>query len=129
MTTLSFSALKTHRYISFTTYNKNGKKVALPVWFVVEDAAIYVWTSKQSFKVKRLLNNPNCEIAPCNASGKKILGPSIKGTATFLEGAEMERYARLIQKRYGWQHAVIRLFRILRTLFREAEEQAVIRIR
>ncbi len=37
-----------HKYISLTTFRKNGVGVATPVWFGEEDGKLYVMTIKQN---------------------------------------------------------------------------------
>ena len=65
------------KYISLTTYYKNGKGVATPVEFAEKDGLIYVNTREGSWKVKRLKENPKGTIALCTIRGK-IIGESIR---------------------------------------------------
>lgn len=61
--------LRRGRYISLTTYRKNGTGVATPVWYAVEGSELYAWTRTDSWKVKRLRNDPRVEVAVCDLRG------------------------------------------------------------
>ena len=54
----SFTTLDGNPFIALTTYRKNGTSVMTPVWFVQRDGKLFIWTAKDSGKVKRLKNNP-----------------------------------------------------------------------
>lgn len=125
MANQDWQALAKHAYMSLATFKKNGDKVAVPVWLAAESEAIYVWTNSESFKVKRLRNNPACELTPCNANGKKLLGKTVKGKASFLSGAEMERGENLIKAKYGWQ---FHLIKFINKHFRGVKQTTVIKI-
>jgi hypothetical protein len=58
------------KYLSITSYRRDGTPVATPVWFVQEDGDLLVQTDAGSGKVKRIRRNPNVRIAPCTASGR-----------------------------------------------------------
>lgn len=103
MTTASFAALADPRYVNITTYRKNGTTVRTPVWICLENDKAYLWTSLDSFKAKRLQNNPACELTPCNANGKKEFGPTVQGTARLLPAADFAAKRALFRKKYGWQ--------------------------
>ncbi len=64
------NSLGTGKYITILTYKKNGHKVLTPVWFICKDNKIYIRTSNQSGKVKRIKNNNNVSYALCNIRGK-----------------------------------------------------------
>lgn len=88
------------KYLSLTTFRKSGQGVATPVWLVREGDRLYVTTQSDSWKVKRLRNNPDVVLAPCDARGK-ILGPSVPGTAALLDDERSQHVRRQIQHRYG----------------------------
>jgi len=46
--------LDRHRYVSLATFRRNGAEVATPVWFAALGARLYVVTSGDSGKVKRV---------------------------------------------------------------------------
>ena len=89
------------KYISVTTYRRDGTPVATPVWVVAEGGFLQVITARDSGKVKRLRNNAEVAIAPCDVRGE-LQGDPVPGTATIIEDpALVERVERLIGARYG----------------------------
>ena len=87
------------KYISLTTFRKNGAPVATPVWFGEDDDKIYVMTRSDSGKYKRIRNNPHVLVAPCTIRGK-IIGPTFAATARILPEADWPRARKVIQKKY-----------------------------
>ena len=63
------TALQGYRYLNLTTFRKNGVPVVTTVWFTLANAKIYVWTAKESGKVKRIRRNPQVRVAVCTANG------------------------------------------------------------
>jgi uncharacterized protein len=53
------------RYISITTFRRDGTPVATPVWVVAEGGRLYVWTGAQTGKAKRIRHHPAVTVAPC----------------------------------------------------------------
>jgi uncharacterized protein len=99
------------KYINLETYKKNGGVVNTPVWFVIEDEKFFVITRSGTGKVKRLRNNPNVRISPCNFRGK-LKGKWVNGTASFQDSNECQRIMNLRNKKYGFQSKVASLFTI-----------------
>jgi len=79
--------LKEHKYVSLTTFRKNGVGVKTPVWFAESGSIIYVMTPGDSVKVRRIRNNPDVQVAPCTIRGK-IAGPEFAGRARILPEEE-----------------------------------------
>ncbi len=75
-----FSAVQGRKYMSLTTFRKNGKPIATPVWFVEKEGKICVWTQVHSGKMKRLRHNSDVSVAPCTMRGK-VMGPTVEGLA------------------------------------------------
>jgi PPOX class probable F420-dependent enzyme len=105
---MSSSPLENQKYISLTTYRRNGLKVPTPVWFVQRDGRVYVWTISTSGKVKRLRNNPNVALAPCKMGGE-TLGPYVEGVATMSEDDSSEELNKAFGSKYGLLFAVDRI--------------------
>jgi hypothetical protein len=97
---VSFQVLEGHNYVSLVTYRRNGAKVPTPVWFVLDDGHIYVWTVKTSGKVKRIRNNPKVAFAPCKMRGDPV-GPYFEGTATISENDSSKALRKLFKSKYG----------------------------
>ena len=95
--------LSNQKYISLTTYRKNGEEVSTPIWFARENDDIYIMTEDQSWKVKRLRNNPKVAFVPCNYIGKlkrKFSDLQIQGDVEFLEGGDVYRAEQRIAEKY-----------------------------
>jgi PPOX class probable F420-dependent enzyme len=93
------NAFAEERYLSLTTYRGDGSPVSTPVWFVVDENRLLVWTSAASWKAKRLRRDPRVRIAPCDFRGN-IHGAAVDGTARFLSETEGPRVQRLLLKKY-----------------------------
>ena len=87
------------KYISLETFKKNGEGVKTPIWFVLHDGALYAYTEADSWKVKRIRNNPRVRVAVSDIRGN-VKGPWMDGTATLIEGAERETANKLLDQKY-----------------------------
>jgi PPOX class probable F420-dependent enzyme len=87
------------KYISLETFKKNGQGVKTPVWFVLHNDALYVYTEADSWKVKRIRNNPRVRVAVCNVRGE-VRGPWVDATASIVEGDERLAADRLLDRKY-----------------------------
>ncbi|MEV4682879.1 PPOX class F420-dependent oxidoreductase [Streptomyces kurssanovii] len=92
------------RYVSVTTFRKDGTGVATPVWFAVDGGELFLWTRTDSWKVKRLRNDSRVVVTVCDVRGKIEEGaPTAEGTARLLDGAELGVVRRLLSRKYTWQ--------------------------
>lgn len=98
MTTLD--SLATGKYLSLTTYKKDGTAVATPVWLVREGETLRVITGANSGKAKRIRNNPSVLVASCDSRGR-LKGEQVPATATLLDADQTRSTAALIKARYG----------------------------
>lgn len=97
------------RYLSLATFRKNGQAVATPVWFAAEGDHLYVFSSGEAGKVKRLRNSPRARIAPCTVTGA-LLGDWQDTEAVLLHTeADIRRARAALTRRYGWQMHLINL--------------------
>jgi len=94
-----FATLAGENYISLETFKKNGQGVQTPVWFVLHGDVIYVYTEADSWKVKRIRNNPRVRVAPCTIRGQ-VTGPWIDGSASIIDGDERRAADRLLDQKY-----------------------------
>jgi PPOX class probable F420-dependent enzyme len=92
--------LSAGKYVSVTTFRTDGTPVATPVWLVRRRDELLVLTHENSGKVKRIRNNPNVLVAPCDARGR-LQGPEVPGVARLQDEVETHLTANLIQHRYG----------------------------
>ncbi|MDQ0939786.1 PPOX class F420-dependent oxidoreductase [Streptomyces sp. V1I1] len=92
------------RYISLTTFRKDGTGVATPVWFAVDGGELLVWTNSESWKVKRLRKDSRVVVTVCDARGRIADGaPSAEGTARLLDAAGTGAIRKLLARKYTWQ--------------------------
>jgi hypothetical protein len=87
------------KYISLTTFRKNGAAVATPVWFGEEADKLYVMTRSDMGKTKRIRNNPRVRVAPCTIRGK-VTGPQFDVTARSLPPEEHAHARAMINRKY-----------------------------
>jgi uncharacterized protein len=91
------------RYLSLETFRKNGQGVRTPVWFAAgeegDSSKLYVYTTADSGKAKRIRRSGAVKIAPCDARGK-VTGSWIDARATLVDGAEFDRGMGLLNRKY-----------------------------
>ena len=88
------------KYLSLETFRQSGKAVRTPVWFAAADGGtLYVYTTAESGKAKRIRRNGTVRIAPCDARGK-ITGHWIDARAALVTGQEFDRGMRLLNRKY-----------------------------
>ncbi len=97
------SKLDKHRYLLLGTLKKNGDFVDTPVWFAKDGNTLYMFSTGDAGKVKRLRNFSDARVAPCTVSGKR-LGDYVEATAILVEdeAGKAEAHRQLVKK-YGWQ--------------------------
>jgi len=103
------SDLDRHRYVSLATFRRDGAEVATPVWFAALGARLYVVTSGDSGKVKRLSRTPRARVAPSNARGR-VQGSWQPATARLVTEPQMiDRARAALRAKYGLQMWVAEL--------------------
>ena len=100
------AALDGKKYLNLETYRKSGKGVRTPVWFAVTPDApagntpkLYVYTTADSGKAKRIRHSSGVKIAPCDVRGT-VSGQWINAHAKVVSGEEFVRGMRLINRKY-----------------------------
>jgi uncharacterized protein len=94
------------KYLSITSFKRDGTGVATPVWFVVDGERLLVTTDPHSFKAMRIRRNPMVMVAPCSATGR-LRGEPVQARAEFLEDSELARVERLIARKYRVDRVLI----------------------
>lgn len=92
-------AIRGQKYISLTTFRKNGAAVATPVWFGEDAGKLYVMTRSVMGKTKRIRNNPQVRIAPCTIQGK-VTGQEFAASARILPLGEQSHARQTINRKY-----------------------------
>lgn len=95
-------ALAGERYVLVTTFRRDGTPVPTAVWAVADGDALAIWTVTTSGKVKRIRNNPEVTVAPCDLRGKPR-GEAVRARAEVLSPQNTDRVRDLLRKKYGLQ--------------------------
>ncbi len=108
MATSAIDTLGSAKYISLTTYRKDGTAVATPVWLARSGDALIVITDPNSGKAKRLRNNPAVLVSPCDMRGRVKPGAlSAAGTVSFQDTAQTQATMTAISGKYGLMGRII----------------------
>ena len=99
MTNPTLQQFAGQKYISLETFKKNGLGVKTPVWFVLHNDALYIYTEADSWKVKRVRNNPRVRVAACTVRGN-VKGPWLDATASLVHGDERTAADKLLDRKY-----------------------------
>jgi uncharacterized protein len=121
-------ALAAQKFVSLTTYKKNGDAVATPMWVGRDGDHLFVWTPADSVKTKRVRNDPRVTLVPCGRFGKPNNDAEpVAGTAEVItEPATVRRLAEVIRHKYGLEYWVVTL--IERLAARGEKPRAILRI-
>ncbi len=105
------AAIADEKYVSLTTYKRDGTAKALPVWIAdFGDGTVGFTTASSSYKVKRITNDPRVVLQASNSRGEVKDGSEpVTGTATVVTGDEFETYRAAVQGKYGIQYRAIAL--------------------
>ena len=94
------------KYLSLTSFKRDGTAVATPVWFVADDGRLLVETDADSHKVKRIRRDPHVRIALCNARGQ-LRGEEFDAEATILPDSERARVEQMLAEKYRIDRLVV----------------------
>ena len=120
--------LADEKFVSLTTFRKNGLGVPTPVWIGRDGDALVVTTPVGSGKVKRLRNNPTVELRPCSRRGTvDDDAPAVTAVAEILEGdAAMRRLDEVLKPKYPLEHRIV--MSIERLLRRGNPQRVMLRV-
>lgn len=105
-----FSALEGHKYVRLTTYRRDGREVATPVWFAFPENAgagerAYVVTGASTGKAKRIRAGSPADLTPSDWRGRPINGSStIRAAARLLPDEESGPAEEALSGKYGLQY-------------------------
>jgi PPOX class probable F420-dependent enzyme len=88
------------KYALLTTFRKDGRAVATPVWIVPYSGGLAVWSYVGAGKVKRVRRRPAVTVATCDIRGNNA-GTPHAGQARVLDATATEEVRRQIRKKYG----------------------------
>ncbi|MEU8655416.1 PPOX class F420-dependent oxidoreductase [Actinoplanes philippinensis] len=92
--------LGSEKYILLTTFRRDGRAVATPLWVVPDGSGLAFWTVAGSGKLKRIRNSGRVTVAPCDMRGTPT-GEAIEATARIGDHADRLRVGEGIKKKYG----------------------------
>ncbi len=104
-----FATLLSHQFVQLTTFRKSGVAVPTTVWFAPDAGKLYVMTTANTGKIKRIRNNGRVLLAPSDRSGK-VFGPALEGSARELPASEHEHASAVLARKYGFMYRVYMLF-------------------
>jgi uncharacterized protein len=124
---MSTTTLAKERYLSITTFKRDGTPVSTPVWVAGENGTLLVWSAAGSWKVKRIRRDAHVLVAPCNAWGSQR-GPAVDADAAIVE--ETQTVSTLLARKYGLMYRAVGLFdsAVRRLRGRTPEPSVTIRI-
>jgi uncharacterized protein len=94
------------RYVSLTTFKRDGTPVSTPVWVVSDDGRrLLVWSGAKTWKVRRLRRDPRVLVAPSTFKGKER-GDRVAGRARLIPDPGIDN---LLRRKYGWQKRALDL--------------------
>jgi uncharacterized protein len=98
------------RYLSVTSFRRDGSGVATPLWFVSDGRRLFALTDLHSAKIRRIRRNPHVLVASCRVNGK-LRGEPVDARAEVLTANEdLERVQRLLLRRYRVSYRLVMLF-------------------
>ncbi|HKH36427.1 MAG TPA: PPOX class F420-dependent oxidoreductase [Rubrobacter sp.] len=97
----NLTELKGYGFLNLITFRKNGVPVITTVLLALANDKIYVWTTKDSGKVKRIRNNATVQIAPSTRLGRQ-LGPIATATGRILSVSEQTEAQTVTDRQFGW---------------------------
>jgi uncharacterized protein len=119
------AALANGRYISLTTFKRDGSTASTPVWVVTDDGRrLLVWTGAGTWKVKRIRRDPRVRVAASDSRGR-TRGEAVDATARLLGPDAGALVQPLLRKKYGLQKRTLDAFNgLVRVLSRRAKSAA-----
>src|SRR5579884_709490 len=105
----ALSALGAEKFVSLTTFKRDGTPVATPMWIGRDDDRLFFWTPADSWKAKRAKNNPRVTMVPCGRTGKIRDGAEpVEGVAEVItDAATVQRLAGVIRRKYGFEFTIV----------------------
>ena len=106
------------KYVSLTTYRKDGTAVATPVWQVTSGGELLIVSEADAWKVKRIRNNGHVVVTVCDIRGRVApRAASAEATARLLDEVGTQAARTLLARKYvlsrvgNWFSKTLRLRR------------------
>jgi uncharacterized protein len=122
------AALGAEKFVSLTTFKRDGAAVATPMWIGRDGDQLFFWTPVDSWKAKRVRNNPRVALTPCSRGGKVREGATAVGgvAEVITDPATVQRLAGVIRRKYGLEFVIVTF--IERILARGKKPRLILRI-
>jgi uncharacterized protein len=99
-------SLAGERYISLTTFKRDGTPVSTPVWVTSDDGCrLLVWSATKTWKMRRLQCDARVLVAPSNYRGRER-GQRLDGRGRLIPDPGIDQ---LLRRKYGWQKRALDL--------------------
>ncbi|HZS23753.1 MAG TPA: PPOX class F420-dependent oxidoreductase [Gaiellaceae bacterium] len=104
MSDTGVATLVGERYISLTTFRRDGTTASTPVWVVSDDGRrLLVWTGARTWKVRRVRRDPRVLVASSSFRGRERAA-RIAGRARIVADPGI---GDLLVRKYGWQKRLV----------------------
>jgi PPOX class probable F420-dependent enzyme len=122
--------LDTAKYISLTTFKRDGIPVATPVWVTGSGGRYAFITGATSWKARRLANNAAVEVQPCDMRGRVAPGAArYTGTGEVTsDPAALTELRRALAAKYGLQYKILNAVEGVRKLVRRGGDDGRVAI-
>ena len=104
---VDLEALFPGRYLSLTSFKRDGTGVATPLWFVSDGNRLFALTDLHSAKVRRIRGNPHVLVASCRADGKLRREPVAARVEVLTATTDLERVQKLLIERYKLSYRLV----------------------
>lgn len=101
----AFEDVYRSKFVLLTTFTKDGRPKPTPIRGKPEGDKLLVLTGRDSWKVKRIRNNPRVTIAACDMRGRPK-SEAADAVATVLPASETERVYRAKVELHGKLYAL-----------------------
>jgi PPOX class probable F420-dependent enzyme len=98
------------RFLSVTSYKRDGTGIATPVWFGSDGERLFAFTDLHSAKVCRIRRDPHVLVAPCRANGKLRGEPRPARADVLTDPADLERVQKVLTDCHPISYRVVMLF-------------------
>lgn len=92
--------LSAAKYVSVTTFRKDGRPVPTPVWVVSDGSGLAIWTPADSGKIKRIRRNGRVTVTSCDFRGN-VIGELVEAHARVGDRTDADRVRRALGRKYG----------------------------
>src|SRR5260370_40634302 len=101
----SVARLGEEKFVSLTTFKRNGDAAASPMWIVRDGNQLLAWPPADAWKVKRIRRDPRVTLRPCGRTGKvRAEQPVLAGTGEVItDPNQLARVEPLINHKDGME--------------------------